>query len=123
MRLESKVGESLSCFVISPSVALTATAPSSEGASETSCVLYDILFRQAEALPFGRAFMMFIANRQKTMWCSHPAKTIKGTAEISAISDKTGVLIVDDDGDPERIAGKIISIESGQIFDCRRGYL
>ena len=48
MRLESKVGESLSGFVISPSVALTATAPSSEGASETSCVLYDILFRQTE---------------------------------------------------------------------------
>ena len=39
----------MSCFVISPSVALTATAPSSEGASETFCVLYDILFRQTES--------------------------------------------------------------------------
>ena len=53
MRLESKVGESLSCFVISPSVArhaCPATAPSSEGASEMFCVLYDILFRQTEAV-------------------------------------------------------------------------
>ena len=58
MRLESKAEESLLWFVISPSVAVMATAPSSKGASETFCVLYHILFRQSGSPVFRSVFCL-----------------------------------------------------------------
>ena len=85
MRLESKVGESLSGFVISPSVALTATAPSSEGASEMFCVLYDILFRQTERSCFSGAFFYPSSLRGMTiviLWRSQPEKSLRNPSGL-----------------------------------------